>query len=212
VTTPSGVFVTGTDTGVGKTVVSACLVRAWHADYWKPAQTGIATETADTPVVAMLSGAAAGRMHPPRHIFAQPLSVEAAAAAEGTRVALSDFALPRTPRPLVVEGAGGVLVPIASGVLMVDLMRLLGLPVVLVARTTLGTINHTLLSLEALRLRGISILGVVLVGLPNPGNAEAIARHGAARILAQVPPLSPLCVASVAAASASFPSWQVATA
>jgi dethiobiotin synthase len=212
VTPPAGVFVTGTDTGVGKTVVSACLVRAWHADYWKPAQTGVATDTADTSTVAALSGAAAERLHPPRHVFAQPLSVEAAAAAEGADVALADFALPHTRHPLVVEGAGGVLVPIASGVLMVDLMRRLDLPVALVARTTLGTINHTLLSLDALRVRGISILGVVLVGPPNPGNAEAIARHGAVRILAHLPPLSPLSAATVAAASCSFPSWQAATA
>jgi dethiobiotin synthase len=212
VTAPAGVFVSGTDTGVGKTVVSACLVRAWHGDYWKPAQTGVATETADTPTVAVLSGAGAARMHPPRHVFAQPLSVEAAAAAEGSEVALADFALPRTRHPLVVEGAGGVLVPIAPGVLMVDLMCRFGLPVVLVARTTLGTINHTLLSLEALRQRGIGIMGVVLVGPANAGNAEAIARHGAVRILANVPLLSPLSAATVAAASGSFPSWQSATA
>ncbi len=211
-TPPRGVFVTGTDTGVGKTVVSACLVHAWQADYWKPAQTGTATEPADRQTVADLTGAAPHRLHPPRHIFAAPLSVEAAAAAEGSRVALEDFDLPDTAHPLVVEGAGGVLVPIAAGVLMVDLMRRLALPVVLVARTSLGTINHTLLSLEALRRRQLTILGVVLAGPANPGNAEAVARHGGVRILAHLPPLDPLSPATVAAASARFPSWRDATA
>jgi dethiobiotin synthase len=212
VTTSAGVFVTGTDTGVGKTVVSACLVRAWHADHWKPVQTGVATETADTPTVAELSGAAADRLHLPRHVFAQPLSVEAAAAAEGAQVILTDFVLPASARPLVVEGAGGVLVPIAPGVLMVDLICRFGLPVVVVARTTLGTINHTLLTLDALRARALNILGVVLVGPANPGNERAIARHGAVPILAHVPPLSPLSAATVATASALFPSWQDVTA
>jgi dethiobiotin synthetase len=92
--------------------------------------------------------------------------VEAAAALEGAAVTLDDFQLPATEYPLVVEGAGGVLVPLAPGVLMIDLMARLGLPVVLVARTTLGTINHTLLSLAALRARGLTVAGVVLVGRP----------------------------------------------
>jgi len=206
------VFVTGTDTGVGKTVVSACLVQAWQADYWKPAQTGVATETADTATVAALTGAAAHRLHPPRHIFAAPLSVEAAAAAETRQVSLEDFDLPSTPHPLVVEGAGGVLVPVGPGVFMADLMRRFDLPVILVARTALGTINHTLLSVEALRRRHLEILGVVLCGAANAGNADAIARHGAVPILAHIPPLAPLSVTSIAAAAATFPPWPAANA
>jgi malonyl-CoA O-methyltransferase len=204
---PHGVFVTGTDTGVGKTLVSACLVRRWQADYWKPAQTGIATETGDSETVGRLAELPPERIHPPRHVFAAPLSVEAAAALESLHVALADFALPVTAAPLVVEGAGGVMVPIAPCVLMIDLMAQLGLPVVLVARTTLGTINHTLLSLAALRARGVGVAGVVLVGVPSPGNREAIARHGAVRILHEVPLLPAVTPATVAAASKAFPDF-----
>jgi malonyl-CoA O-methyltransferase len=200
-----GVFVTGTDTGVGKTVASACLVRAWQADYWKPAQTGLAEDPGDTATVATLAALQPHRLHPPCHQFAAPLSVEAAAELEAAEVALDDFHLPATQRPLVVEGAGGVLVPLAPGVLMVDLMARLGLPVVLVARTTLGTINHTLLSLAALRARGLSVAGVVLVGAPSPGNRSAIARHGDVPILLEIPPLNPLTPAAIAEAGRGLP-------
>jgi malonyl-CoA O-methyltransferase len=202
-----GVFVTGTDTGVGKTVASACLVQRWQADYWKPAQTGLDSEPADTATVTDLAALPVSRAHRPRHEFAAPLSVEAAAALENATVALQDFALPATQQPLVVEGAGGVLVPLAPGLLMIDLMAHLALPVVLVARTALGTINHTLLSLAALRARGLAIAGVILSGPPSPGNKDAIIRHGAVRILLELPPLTPLSPATIAQAAASLPDF-----
>jgi malonyl-CoA O-methyltransferase len=185
-----GLFVTGTDTGVGKTLVAACLAHHLGADYWKPAQTGMQDGDDDTETVATLAGLSADRIHPPRHRLKAPLSPEAAAALEHTKIALDDFALPKTAHPIVVEGAGGVLVPIGGGGTMADLMVQLGLPAVLVARSTLGTINHTLLSLAALRRHGIAIAGVVLVGPPNPGNRAAIASHGDVRILAEIPWLS----------------------
>jgi malonyl-CoA O-methyltransferase len=203
----SGVFVTGTDTGVGKTVVSACLVRRWQADYWKPAQTGLAQEPGDTETVCRAAALPPQRRHPPRHSFAAPLSVEAAAALEGVPVHLADFILPESTAPIVVEGAGGVLAPINAGALTIDLMAHLALPVVLVARTTLGTINHTLLSLAALRARAVPVAGVVLVGAPSPGNREAIARHGAVRILHDLPHLSAVTPHTIAGASAAFPSF-----
>jgi malonyl-CoA O-methyltransferase len=203
--TVRGVFVTGTDTGVGKTVVSACLVRRWAADYWKPAQTGLAAEPGDSETVEILAGLPPHRLHAPRHCFAAPLSVEAAAAAEDAVVSLADFALPPSASPIVVEGAGGVLAPLCEGATMVDLMLRLALPCVLVARTTLGTINHTLLSLEALRRRGLDVLGVVLVGEASPGNRAAIARHGAVRILAELPRLPAVTAGAVSAASALIP-------
>jgi malonyl-CoA O-methyltransferase len=180
-------FVTGTDTGIGKTIVSACLTRRLGADYFKPVQTGIDDGDDDTATVASLAGLCQDRIHPPRYSFKAPLSPEAAAAREGACVALGDFALPETPRPLIVEGAGGVLVPLGGGATMADLMAKFGLPVVLVARSTLGTINHTLLSLEALRSRGIAVAGVVMVGPPNAGNRSAIESHGQVRVLAEMP-------------------------
>ena len=204
----TGVFVTGTDTGVGKTLVSACLVRRWGAHYWKPAQTGLADEAGDTETVASLAELDVSRWHPPRFAFAAPLSVEAAAALENVTVALAEFELPAVAGPIVVEGAGGVLVPLGSGATMADLMARLALPVVLVARTTLGTINHTLLSLEALRGRGLHIAGVVLVGDASPGNREAIARHGDVRILHEVGRLGEVSAAEVARVAASFPALE----
>lgn len=201
----AGVFVTGTDTGIGKTVVSACLVRRWHADYWKPVQTGLADEPGDSFTIANLAGAQECRIRAPRYAFQAPLSPEAAAAAEGATVALADLHLAEGPAPIVVEGAGGVLVPLGGGALMVDLMVQLGLPVLLVARSTLGTINHTLLSLEALRARFLAVWGVVMVGPDNDANAEAIARLGRVDVLGRLGPLPTLTPAVVAAAAESLP-------
>ncbi|MEJ0046654.1 MAG: dethiobiotin synthase [Rhodospirillales bacterium] len=201
----AGVFVTGTDTGVGKTVVCACLVRRWGAHYWKPAQTGLAEEAGDTETVARLAGRDRTRWHAPRFAFGAPLSVEAAAARENVTVSLADFELPAVAGPIVVEGAGGVLVPLGRGALMVDLMARFALPVVLVARTTLGTINHTLLSLEVLRGRGLRVAGVVLVGDASAGNRDAIARHGNVRILHEMERLRAISPAEVAQAAALFP-------
>jgi malonyl-CoA O-methyltransferase len=204
----NGVFVTGTDTGVGKTIVAACLVRRWNADYWKPAQTGLADEPGDSETITHLTGLPPARIHPPRHAFAASLSVEAAAAAEGARVALDDFDLPHTSEPLVVEGAGGVLAPLCAGALTADLMARLALPIILVARTTLGTINHTLLSLEALRARNLQLLGVVLAGVASAGNRDAIVRHGGVPIMAELPRLEPPAPNTIAAAAAVFPDWK----
>ncbi|MDP3425805.1 MAG: dethiobiotin synthase, partial [Humidesulfovibrio sp.] len=144
-------FVTGTDTGVGKTVVCAWLCLHSGADYWKPVQSGYSAATGadrDADEVARLSGA---RVHPERHLLRLARSPQEAAAAEGLRIGLEDFSLPRTERPLVIEGAGGVLVPLNEDETMLDLMVRLGAPVLVAARTGLGTINHTCLTLAALR-------------------------------------------------------------
>jgi malonyl-CoA O-methyltransferase len=191
-----GVFVTGTDTGIGKTVVSACLVRAWQASYWKPVQSGI--EDDDTATVIRLAALAPDRHAPPAYALRASLSPHAAAALEGIAIDLDRLAaVPALPTPLVVEGAGGVLVPLTDRQLMIDLMARLALPVVLVARSGLGTINHTLLSLMALRARGLAIAGVVMNGPPNPGNRAAIESHGAVRVIAELPPVEPLDTAGV---------------
>ena len=203
-----GVFITGTDTGVGKTVVAACFVRRFGADYWKPAQTGTANGDDDTASVVRLAGLREDRVHPPRHAFRAPLSPEAAARCEGAVIGLADFSLPDGGRPIVVEGAGGVLVPIGGGAVMADLMRKLGLPVVLVGRSTLGTINHTLLSLEALRRRHIAVAGVVLVGVPNAGNRAAIEAHGAVRVLADMPWLDQVDTCGIETLAAILPAWR----
>ena len=184
---PRGVFVTGTDTGVGKTVVAACLARAWGADYWKPVQTGLSQEPGDTEAVAALAGLPPERLHPPRFAFAAPLSPHAAAVKEGGSVRLEDIVLPDSPRPVVVEGAGGALVPLNDAASMADLAVRLGLPAVVVVRDQLGAINHAMMTLEVLRARGVEVLGAVMVGEPFADNAEAIAARGPVRILARLP-------------------------
>jgi malonyl-CoA O-methyltransferase len=201
-----GVFVTGTDTGVGKTVVSACLVKAWGADYWKPMQTGLHDEPGDTRAVAVLSGAAPERLHAPAHAFGPPVSPHLAAAGAGVVIGLDALRLPMSERAVVVEGAGGVLVPLNERETMLDLMAQLDLPVVLVAATRLGAINQTLLTLEALRARGIEVLGVVLTGEPFTGNREAIERRGQVRVLAELPHADPVDADRVAHWAAAFPS------
>ncbi|WP_448202454.1 dethiobiotin synthase [Azospirillum sp. sgz302134] len=205
---PRGVFVTGTDTGVGKTLVSACLARAWGAAYWKPLQTGIKDEPGDTPTVTDLAGLSPDRVHPPGYALAEPLAPLAAAEIEGVSIDLDTLALPESDRPLVVEGAGGLMVPVTEDAFIIDLIARFGLPVVLVARSTLGTINHTLLSLEALRARGLPVAGVVLNGPPNAGNRAAIERFGKVRVLAEIPTLPQLDASTIAEAAALIPSFE----
>jgi malonyl-CoA O-methyltransferase len=203
--TRRGVFVTGTDTGVGKTVAAACLVRAWGADYWKPVQTGLAEEAGDSATVAELAGLPPDRIIPPCYALQAPLSPAAAAALEGVAIDLSAFAVPEGDAPLVVEGAGGVLVPLTADSLIIDLMVRLGLPVVVVARSTLGTINHTLLTLEALRWRVLPVAGVILNGPPNPANRAAIEHYGRVRVLAELPARPGLDAGTVAELARHIP-------
>jgi len=202
---PRGVFVTGTDTNVGKTVVSACLAAAWSAGYWKPVQTGLADDPGDTATVTALAGLVPGRVFAPAYAFRAPLSPHAAAAAERATIDLDAIARPVTRAFLVVEGAGGILVPLSASALMIDLVRQLDLPAVLVARSTLGTINHTLLSLHALRARQVPIAGVVMNGPPDAGNRRAIEQFGRVRVLAELPRVEPLDQAAIGTLAARIP-------
>jgi dethiobiotin synthase len=184
-----GAFVTGTDTGVGKSWVAAWLTRSWEADYWKPVQSGT-VDGWDADIVRQVAPDAV--IHPSRHGLSAPLSPHVAAQLAGVTIRLEDFSLPATDRPLVVEGAGGVLVPLNERDLMADLMARAGLPVVVTARSGLGTINHSLLTLEALRARGVEAAGVILVGPANPANRAAIERFGRVAVVAELPPLDDL--------------------
>ncbi|AZV38062.1 dethiobiotin synthase [Komagataeibacter xylinus] len=206
-----GVFVTGTDTDVGKTVASAALVRAWNAAYWKPLQSGTDDAPSDSTSLRHLTGLDATRLYPPAASFGASLSPEDAARQAHARIDPARIALPHhdpSAGPVVVEGAGGVFVPIAPDYLMIDLMARLALPVVLVARSTLGTINHTLLSLAALRARGLHVAGVILNGPPESVGRDAIMRHGQVRILAQFPPMTPMGPEAVAQLATLLPPWR----
>lgn len=204
-----GVFVTGTDTGVGKTVVSAGLVRALRpapVGYWKPVQTGI-EEDDDTATVRRLADCVAGEVWDRGVRLERPVSPHLAARLAGRTITVAgvlDDAPADASRFWVVEGAGGVLVPLNERELMVDLMVRLALPVVIAARSGLGTINHTLLTVEALRARTVAIAGVVLVGDRNPENKAAIeARAGGVRVLAELPVMAPLDAATLEAWAAA---------
>ncbi len=182
----------GTDTGVGKTVVSAMLTLALNAAYWKPIQSG-SKEGTDSRTIAELTGLGPDRIFPERYLLKEPLSPHRAAELDGVSIdpdALGE--IPESPRPLIIEAAGGLLVPITRSTLQIDLFPSWGAPVVLVARTSLGTINHSLLSIEALRRRDIPLLGVVFAGEANADNERTIAESSGARRLGRLPRLEKL--------------------
>jgi len=193
-----GFFVTGTDTGVGKTVVSAALLLRLREHtavrYWKPIQTGIEQDD-DTNEVRVLARAAEREIRPDGIRLERPVSPHLAARLAGIRIDLDALSLPASSNDSaawIVEGAGGVLVPINERELMVDLMRRIGLPVVIAARSTLGTINHTLLTISAVRTAGLRVAGVVMVGPPSADNREAIEHYGRTPVVGELPVIEPL--------------------
>lgn len=208
-----GFFVTGTDTGVGKTVVAAMLALGLDGVYWKPVQTG-REEGTDRASVRRWTGLPESRLWPEVYCLPSPVSPHLAAARAGVRISLRRCLRPpaslpaaapaETLRPLIIEGAGGLFVPLNRRHLMLDLIAGLRLPVVLVTRSTLGTINHTLLSLAALRARRIPIAAVVMNGVPDVHNQAAVRFYGGldrARVgLAVLPPLPRLAPAPLRAA------------
>lgn len=186
------IVVTGTDTGIGKTVFSAGLAHLLGAYYWKPIQAGLEGET-DTEVVARLGSLSGDRIVPEVHRLRTPASPYHAAEIDGVRIDADSLAVPDTGgRPLVIEGAGGLMVPLSLGTLYADVFERWRLPAVLCARTALGTINHSLLSIEALRRRHIDILGIAFVGERNAEAESAVCEIGRVRWLGRLPWLAPL--------------------
>ncbi|MCP9916831.1 dethiobiotin synthase [Cyanobium sp. ATX 6F1] len=183
--------VCGTDTDVGKTVVSALLVQGLGATYWKPVQCGL-EGGGDSDRVRELLELPSDRVLPEAYRLAAPVSPHWAAQQEVLRIEETRLALPAVSGPLVVETAGGLLVPLRLDWLQIDQLRLWNLPVLLVARSGLGTLNHTLLSVEALRQRGLSLLGIVLNGPPHPNNASTLNALAGVPVLAQLPTLERL--------------------
>jgi len=184
----TGYFVTGTDTNVGKTVLSSLLVGALDAVYWKPVQTG-ASEDTDRETVRAWTEAAEDRLPLERYRFDPPVSPHLASREGGIRITLDAFELPSAPagRKWIVEGAGGVMVPLNEDDMMRDLMLRIGFPIIIAARTALGTINHTLLTLAALREARLPICGVALIGDKNIENRRAIEHYGSVRVIGHIP-------------------------
>lgn len=169
-------IVAGISTEIGKTVVSAVLVEALQADYWKPVQSG-SLQDSDTRTVQELISNPVSQFHPEAYRLTQPLSPHAAAAIDGVSISPDQIILPQTDNHLVVELAGGLMVPLNNHSLNIDLVQRWGLPVVLVSRNYLGSINHTLLSVEACQNRQISVMGIIFNGPSNPATEEFILQY-----------------------------------
>lgn len=196
------IVITGTDTDVGKTVFAAALTGALDGYYWKPIQAGI-EGGGDRAAVAALAGLAADRMLPEAYRLTTPCSPHRAAEIDGVTIDVARLAPPEDATPLVIEGAGGALVPITRGLLFADLFAKWRIPAVVVARTALGTINHSLLTIEALRTRGVPLLGVAFVGDANEDSEATIAAIGGVRRLGRLPLLDPLTPDGLRAAFAA---------
>jgi dethiobiotin synthase len=181
-----GFFVTGTDTDVGKTVVSAWLLTHLEASYWKPVQAGTQPAT-DAETVRRLAEVSADRILPEAYVLADAIAPHEAARRADVAIDMAKLARPPRDGLLVVEGAGGLMVPLTEDEFVIDLADELKLPIILVARSTLGTINHTLLSIEAIRRRSLPLAGVVINGPETPHNRAAIERYGKVEIIAEIP-------------------------
>jgi dethiobiotin synthetase len=186
--TTKGYIVTGTDTGMGKTVFASMLTLALKGTYWKPLQSGTKDGT-DSQTARKLTGLSDEHFAAEAYVLSQPLSPHRAAELDNISIAIQKLKPPVSGSPLIIEGAGGLMVPITRDVLFIDLFKQWAMPVILCARTALGTINHTLLSVEALKKRSIPIHGVAFIGDDNPDNISTIAAFSGAKILGRLPSL-----------------------
>jgi len=200
----NGYIVTGTDTGIGKTILAAGLTARLKARYWKPVQAGLEEET-DSQTIARLVPAA--KIHPEAYRLNTPASPHYAARIDGVTIDPANLTIPTGDAPIIIEGAGGALVPFTDTLLYADQFATWGLPVIIAARTALGTINHSLLTIEALRARRIEIAGIAFIGGTSPAEAESeriITSLGQIRRLGRLSYLSPLNPQTLAAAMAEF--------
>ncbi|HTZ76122.1 MAG TPA: dethiobiotin synthase [Candidatus Aquilonibacter sp.] len=202
---PERFFITGTDTGVGKTVASATLCAALNAVYWKPIQTGT-REGSDRATVMRIAGIPRNRTSPEVYRFSPPVSPHLAARRAGVWIEPRKIHVPKlaATENLIAEGAGGAFVPLNENDLTTALMAHLRLPVLLVARTTLGTINHTLLSIAALRAARLDFRGVIMVGKANDENRKAIEHYGRVQVIGRLPVLPRLNRAALLKAFRSY--------
>ena len=195
------IVVLGTDTDVGKTVFAAGLTAALGATYWKPVQSGLDGDT-DSQTVRRLAQLPDERVLPEAYRLNSPLSPHRSAEIDGVEINPETLTPPAVDGPLVIEGAGGVLVPLTRETLFADVIARWNLPAVLVGRTALGAINHALLSIEALRARGVPLLGIAFSGEEIADTQRTIAQMGAVRELGRLPVLDPLTPQTLKAAFA----------
>lgn len=185
------IVIAGTDTDIGKTVFAAGLTRALDGVYWKPIQAGLDGES-DREIVMRLSGLGRNRTLDEVYRLTTAASPHLAAERDGITIDPAQLSPPAAARPLIIELAGGLLVPLTRSVLQIDVVAAWKRPVILCASTRLGTINHTLLSIEALKRRALPILGVALIGDDNADSRRTICRFGGVKDLGCLPTVTPL--------------------
>lgn len=181
------IFVTGIDTNVGKTIASAILVEALRADYWKPIQAG-SLELTDTRIVQGLVSNEESIFHPESYTLTQPYSPHKSADMDGVSIDPAEIRFPDATRMLVIEGAGGLMVPLNPSFLIVDLIEMLDAEIVLVSKHCLGSINHTLLSCELLKIRGLPVKGLIFNGAPDTYTEEVIMQYTGLPCLLHIEP------------------------
>ncbi|SIR15651.1 dethiobiotin synthase [Pontibacter lucknowensis] len=196
-------FVTGIGTDVGKTVAAAILTEALQADYWKPVQAG-GLDFTDTDTVKSLISNEKSVFHPEAYRLKMAASPHKAAAAEGIEIDVHGLELPETQNNLIVEGAGGLMVPLNKRYLVLDLVQQLGLEVILVSRNYLGSINHTLLTAEVLRYRKVPVAGIIFNGEENQTSEDFIIKYTGLRRLPSIRQEADFCQEAVAEYAKSF--------
>lgn len=182
-------FVTGIGTGVGKTVVSAILTEALQADYWKPVQCGTADGT-DKETVRRLVSNVQSVFHDESYCFKEPASPHLAAALENTKIKMDGFHLPHVSNHLIIEGAGGLMVPLNDDAFAVDLSREFEADIILVCKSYLGCINHSLLSIDYIVKNELPVKGIILNGNFDKAVRSAIMNYSELPVLAEIPEIS----------------------
>lgn len=180
------IFITGIGTEIGKTIVSAALVEKLKADYWKPIQSGD-LDTSDTIKVKNLISNTISSFHPEIYRLTQPFSPHKSAAIDGVSIDESKFVIPKTNNTLIIEGAGGLMVPLNDKFLMIDLIKQLNAEVILITKNYLGSINHTLLSIDALKHRNIPVKGIIFNGMKDIYSKEYILKYTGLELLGHIP-------------------------
>jgi len=178
-------FVTGIGTNIGKTIVSAILTEALEADYWKPIQAGDLEYTDSFKVKDLISNSTT-KIHPEAYRLNKPMSPHAAAKLDNITIDLEKIELPKTTNNLIIEGAGGLMVPLNDNELIIDLIQKLDAEVILVSQNYLGSINHTLLSLESLKVRKLKVKGIIFNGNPNLETENYILNYSGAKCLGRI--------------------------
>jgi len=182
-------IICGTDTDVGKTLISSFFVRGLQSFYWKPIQSGIETET-DSQTIYRLSGVKKEKILSEAYIFNKPVSPHWASEIDGKEIDLNLLNLPPIDGSLIIETAGGLMVPITRSFLQIEQIKKWNLPVIIVCKSSLGTLNHTLLTIEALKKRNIKILGLIINGEKHLDNPRTLKEFSKLPIIAEFPRLS----------------------